>query len=460
MYDVFDASAGVDIDKVDDPYLKQAMMLNDLAMRLSKEDKHAVAISMLHRAATLAPHLAHPWSNLGLLYYRTGEYQKARECLQKSVDMDPDNAAYHGNLGVWESTLGDFRDAERHLTQAMELKKDNHGARWDRSLLYLRQGMWDIGLEEYESRFAHNGPETYPGMPVPTWQGEDLNHKTLYVQGEQGYGDRILFSRYIPWVKNCYPTCKIKVCLGDDLTSLLWEYRKYVEFLPSGIPWPKGEVDYGIWLLSLPKMVGKILPEPGLIRKRILSDHTTCKLPPPLLPAIKVGIAWTGSPTMKRNIDRKIPLEKFLPLAEDPRVQLYSFQCGEGRESLYRLGAENIIVDLSDELEKGGWVKTALAMQSCDLIITTCTSIAHLAGSLRTIPTWTLLCADPYWIWGREGDRTLWYPNMRLIRQKTLGDWNSVFTEIKADLTNFVESRFQKHISANTEVNEPLRLSA
>jgi hypothetical protein len=95
---------------------------------------------------------------------------------------------------------------------------------------------------------------------------------------------------------------------------------------------------------------------------------------------LKVGIAWTGNPEQSRNHERSIPLEKMLTLAEDPTVVLYSFQVGAGSTDIEKFDAGQLIFPLGPEFEQHGLVAAGVAMLEMDLIITVCTSTAHLGG--------------------------------------------------------------------------------
>lgn len=428
----------------------QSQQLNDAAMGIF--DKHpeeggAAALSMLRRALALRPHQAETWSNLGLVLWRQGRVEEAGEALHKAVTLHPDRATFRANLGVFCGTVGKVEEAEVELKEATRLDPDNLAAVWDLGLLYLRNGDWKRGLALYDIRRKHRGPKFYPELPAPLWRGEDLSGKVIYIQGEQGIGDRFLFSRYLSWVKATWPTCRIVVCLYDPMINLFWEFRGIVEFLPQGVPWPK-DLDYSCFLCSLPEIHGTTLdnvpPDPGYLRKRIQigRDATNCNLPKPSLPALKIGICWTGNPEQIRNSDRTIPLERLLPFTENTRLAFYSFQCSPGNQDLQRLCAGDLICDLSKDIEKEGWVGTGIALMEMDLLITVCTSVVHLAGAIG-IPTWALLCADPYWIWGKSGDTTPWYPtDMRLFRQRTFGDWQPVLDDVQAELSKLADAAF------------------
>lgn len=434
-----------------DPAVDQAERLNDAAMSIADSGDFGVeitAISMLKRALFLCPTQAKSWSNLGLLYWRTGQIDKAEPMFAESVRLDPESYVFQGNLGIFLGAVGRSREAIVHLEEAMRLDPDNLGPRWDRALLLLRNGNWREGLAEYDIRREHRGQGLYPTLPVPLWQGEDLSGKCLYIQGEQGIGDRFLFGRYFAWVHETWPSCKIMACVHDSMVNIFWEFRHFVTFLPLGVPWPDG-MDYAIFLCSLPQMhqstQDNIPPDPGLFRKRILDarTRTTVAIPTPTMPSLKVGICWTGNPQQARNFDRSIPLELLLPLAEHPKVIIYSFQGSPGQSDIKRLHAGDLFCDLGPQIEKEGWVGTGIALMEMDLIITVCTSIAHLAGVLQ-IPTWTMLCGDPYWVWQRSGDTTPWYPSMKLFRQRKLGEWQPVIDQVRSELSQLADEFVSK----------------
>jgi hypothetical protein len=224
----------------------------------------------------------------------------------------------------------------------------------------------------------------------------------------------------------------VTVCFSHLVTPLLWEYHEIVEFVPMATPLPN--VDYHAFIGSIPRFYFRendtVPLDPGYVKKRI-EPCTHFRIPEPgAHPAYKIGIAWTGNPNQERNDERSIPLRQLLRVAEDPRVWLYGLQVGSPTREIYELAADSIICNLDSELQEHGFVGTGVAIQQCDLVITCCTSTAHIAGALGK-PTWVLLCKDPYWIWNYgESTTTPWYPSIRLFRQKNVGDWKAVLNEV------------------------------
>ena len=132
------------------------------------------------------------------------------------------------------------------------------------------------------------------------------------------------------------------------------------------------------------------------------------------------------------------------PIANLPNVTLVNLQKNHGAEQLEELKSQVPVVILDGLDESGGaFMDTAAVMQHLDLIIACDTSIAHLAGALGR-PVWLPLSTGADWRWLRNRNDSPWYPTMRLFRQKTLGDWDSVFAEMAAELKTQLASAAPK----------------
>ena len=154
----------------------------------------------------------------------------------------------------------------------------------------------------------------------------------------------------------------------------------------------------------------------------------------------KIGICWQGA-TTKMDAGRSFPVEEFFPLSQIPQVRLVSLQKGEGEAQLLTLPEGMQVQALGDAFDAGpnAFLDTAAVMEGLDLVITSDTAVAHLAGALGR-PTWVALQYVPDWRWLLDRDDSPWYPTMRLFRQPKLGDWKSVFQEIRQALIERMQS--------------------
>jgi hypothetical protein len=143
----------------------------------------------------------------------------------------------------------------------------------------------------------------------------------------------------------------------------------------------------------------------------------------------RIAINWRGREGRGAFRRRDIPLELFLALADLPNVKLISLQKG-GAQSGLASGLP--IYDPGDDFDqsRGAFMDTAAIMRNVDLVITSDTSIPHLAGALG-VPVWVALPRVPDWRWLLNRSDSPWYPTMRLFRQKTMADWRCVFSEIQ-----------------------------
>jgi hypothetical protein len=180
---------------------------------------------------------------------------------------------------------------------------------------------------------------------------------------------------------------------------------------------------FGTTLETIPSRVPYLEPEPSAVAawRARLGDHERL-----------IGIRWQGS-TGRADAGRSFGLHHFERLARIPGVRLVSLQKGPGSEQLRELPPNWRVQDLGDDFEPGGpdaFLDVAAVLQSLDLVITSDTSIAHLAGALAR-PTWVALKQVPDWRWLLDREDSPWYPSMRLFRQQRPGDWAGVFERMR-----------------------------
>jgi hypothetical protein len=270
---------------------------------------------------------------------------------------------------------------------------------------------------------------------APHWQGEDLAGRDIVVYGEFHFGDIIQFVRFLPLLSR--RGAKVSLACHNKLTRLFRALKPNVSFLdPSEARRP---FDFQCALMSLPLWLGIELSSvpnqtPYLAAEENLVIHWKNKVG---ARGFKIGIAWEGRP--QRAVDRrKFALAEFAPLARIPGVRLISLQKEFGVEQLEELPA-GLTVETLGEFDDGpdAFIDTAAVMESLDLIVTSDTSIAHLAGALGR-PTWVALKNVPDWRWLLDRDDSPWYPTLRLFRQETSGDWTSVLANMERELRSLV----------------------
>jgi tetratricopeptide (TPR) repeat protein len=366
-------------------------------------------------------------NDLGLALRQAGWLEDAAAALQRAVKQAPGDAAALGNLAGVLKELAQLDAAEDCYRTALGQHPEDPVLHVNLGVLLLLAGKFGPGWAEYEWRFRA-GAAQVPSCSQPRWNGEDLAGRTLLIRAEQGLGDTIQFCRYVP-IAAQRGEVLLEVQPGlRRLVSGVWDERRIVtvgEALPP----------FDVWcpLLSLPHLLGLAAPAPPYLKadaeraaawQARLGTHGR-----------RIGIAWQGNPASAAERGRSVPAEEFLPLAKVPGVRLISLQKHHGVDQLASLPDGLRIETLGDEFDAGpeAFLDTAAVMQSLDLIVTSDTAMAHLAGALGR-PVWVALQHVPDWRWLLEGETCRWYPTMRLFRQPKRGDWASVFARIAACL--------------------------
>jgi hypothetical protein len=154
--------------------------------------------------------------------------------------------------------------------------------------------------------------------------------------------------------------------------------------------------------------------------------------------AFRVGLVWAGRREFPQNEQRSVRLAQYSPLFDVDGVAFFSLQKGPDADQIATLGRPIFgwVDDCKDILDTAG------LMQNLDLVVTVCTSVAHLAGALGR-PVWLLNRFQSEWRWMLEREDSPWYPTMRIFRQETAGDWDRVIARVPSALKNAVASRLE-----------------
>jgi Glycosyltransferase family 9 (heptosyltransferase) len=200
---------------------------------------------------------------------------------------------------------------------------------------------------------------------------------------------------------------------------------------------------------TIPAPIPYLHPEPNLVSKwaaRLGND------------GFRIGIGWHGNKFI--NLQRSIPLECFAPLSAISGVRLISLMKDQDSLEIETVGGEFTIEGFGDDFDSGSdsFLDCAAVMKNVDLIVTSDTAIAHLAGALGR-PVLLALKHVPDWRWFMQLTDCPWYPTMRLFRQPEKGDWKSVFEQIASCVGELVTKRSPK-LMENSQQTATLAIPA
>lgn len=414
-------------------YLNRGISLQELK-------QYESAVASYDKAIALKPDYAEAYSNRGISLQELKHLDAAVASYDKAIACNPSLAKIHSNKGVLLQELKKLDEAVASYDKAIALKPNFADAYANKSLLLLLVGDLDMGFKLNEYRWEREDKlKLKRNFSQPLWLGnESLSGKIILLHAEQGLGDTIQFCRYIKMVADL--GAKVILEVQRPLVQLLKNLIGVSTLIAKGDV--LHEFDFHCPLLSLPLAFHtnlKSIPftesyleaEPQRVvywKERLNSDR------------LKIGIVWQGSHGNKIDIGRSFDLSLFAKFSALPNVQLISLQKGYGSEQMKNMPQGMEVMDLGEEFDAdGAFLDTAAIMMNLDLVITSDTAMAHLAGALG-VKAWVVLKYVPDWRWMLDRADSLWYPSLTLYRQQKMDDWLTIFDQLLLDITLIGES--------------------
>jgi tetratricopeptide (TPR) repeat protein len=386
------------------------------------------AAASFRRALELAPELPEAHLSYGILLYQSGDVRGAMRHYDAALRSRPGFAPALLNLGFAHEQLGEAGEARACYARAIEADPGYAEAHVNHALQSLLAGEFEQGWREYEWRWklpAWRGLQPLAG--VPRWNGEPLEGRTIVLYAEQGFGDVLQFARYA------------RLVAGRGATVVLRCQPKLAAVLASvpGVSMAvasEGELppcDLSCSLLSLPRIFGTTLAtipaevpyirsDPAKAarwRERLDADRAT----------LRIGLHWATDSAMAGSSAKSLALSELAALGGVEGAVFYSLQRGAAASEARQPPAGMQIRSLEGELRD--FSDDAALLANLDLVISIDTATAHLAGAMG-VAVWTLIRHPAEWRWQSSGERTPWYPTMRLFRQGAGKGWEHVVPRV------------------------------
>lgn len=383
------------------------------------------------------------WFNLAMSYKGLQEWEKAYMAYNKSLEINPEGYESYFNLAYLALNENNPQKAVEYYKKALKIKPDDWEAVYFLSLAQMQAKDYSEGLKNFESRLCRRSAivsqkKIYPNLMTekPEWKGEDLRDKVLFTYYEAGFGDILMFYRYMPILTSMCKKVIIKP--QKELAPLFRENSYGAEVLEIFDFEKEMNFDYHIPFLSVPHVLGLkgedifvhhddgyLTANPAKVdyyKKKYFDNDK-----------FKVGIKWQGNTYY--DSERVLKVEDFYELFELENTQFYSCQTFDGVEEFEKIKQKYDVVDLGSTFSN--FSDTAGALANMDLIISNDTSLVHLAGAMKKT-CWVLLPHMYNWRWHTDLTRCDWYDSVKIFRQESTGDWLSVFGAVKKELVKLL----------------------
>lgn len=394
--------------------------------------RYGIGIHLLEAAMKRGMRQSDVLSNLGIAYKNSGLNDKARQCFEESVRTNPTGPALANYSGLLIES-GQDEKCKAVCKRAIDLSPEHPIAHWNLSLALLAEGQWDKAWDEYEYGLHESVQRVDRKLgDVPYWDGTKGVKVAVY--GEQGIGDEIMFASMLPdlmkqnkVVLECHK--RLKTLFEKSFPGLEVHADREAE-VPE---WVEGQdFEYRASIGSLGKYFRRS-------RESFPGTPYLKAEPLPKGQKFRVGISWTGGMKAGRIQKRSVPLSWWKSILNVPEVEFVSLQYTDAKEELGLMKAMGYDIKTMDEYVKAeDYYETARLVASCDLVISVCTSVIHLAGALG-VPCWVMTPKHPAWRYQNEGGMP-WYRSVRLYRQPSIemDAWMPVVERIGSDLADLV----------------------
>jgi hypothetical protein len=340
------------------------------------------------------------WLDMAILYFSQGKRDLWRKALNEYEKIYPDCLRLSYNNGWKEMHDGNFKGLEQFVEAGRAI-----GA----------FGNWKI-----------------PQMKCPRWDGKtDLTNKSIVLWGEGGQGDQVIGLRAASWLSKLGAT--VTAAVSEPLLTL----ARRVPGISASVERESSHLigcDFYIQAMSAPYVCDKTWETlwPG---KYINAPSENIQLWDRIIPSksgeLNVAFRWRGNPAYEEDVLRWFPPELMLELSNIPNINFYSIQKDDPQ------CLPTNVTDLEPLLSS--WDCTTQVISRMDLVISACTSVAHVSAAMN-IPTWVMVPVAHYYPWARPGEETQWYPSVRLFKQEKYGEWKKPFSNVRTKLNELIKN--------------------
>jgi len=438
-------------------FLKQALQLrpnsleanHNLGMALEKTGSLNDALTRYKYALQINSESAPTLNNIGNVFRELGLLEKSRDSLLAAIKINPDYAEAFNNLGWTYYCLRQFQKANDCFEKALEINPNLVETKYNLGLSQLMQGDFENGWLNYEYRTQQpNYKKRELPLDRPQWSGnESIDKKIIYIHSEQGLGDTFQFSRYLKLLADYGATILFEP--GIALLPLFQAQNYPVQLIKPGDVIPN--YDFHCPLMSLPlafRTTVETIPNatpyiyPNKNKEKGWCERLS-KISGP-----KVGLVWNGGFRANQpelwevNNRRNIPFE-LMSQINVPNIQFFSLQKGVEAEQILSNTKDHYWPDHTQNFhnftgELYDFSDTAALIANLDLVISVDTSTAHLAGAMNK-PVWILNRHDNCWRWLESGERSPWYPSVKLYRKNYGEGWENIVQQVRQDLLKYFQ---------------------
>ncbi len=390
-------------------------LLSDLYLR---KEYNGLAINLLTNLLQNKPKHSQAWCNLGVGFRKENAYDNAKAAWMKAIEIAGETVEVCSNLAGLYSDRAQPEKAIEWCDKALKIAPDNTESKWQKALALLTMRRWNEGWDLYESRTELPTWDSRKTIDAPRWDGKEVEH--LYIHGEQGIGDEVMFASMLPYVTNAK---RVTIEVNPALAGLIKQtWPEYTVITKESEATEK--YDAKIPIGSLNRMFSKfnegayLSPDPD--RVKFYRGELEKLGPGPY-----VALTWMGGMKATRIEDRSFNLETLRPIMN--AYTCVSAQYSHTNPMIEQEREAAGLAKINDQCIGRDLAEQAALFAAVDAVVTVQQTAVHVAGAVGA-NTYAMIGSHPHWRYGVEGSKLPWYDSVRLIRQKD--EWSKVVSVV------------------------------
>jgi len=348
-------------------------------------------------------------------------FLKVLNIYKKKLKQNKNNYLIYYNIGCFFLNLGKINQAYYYLKKSIKLNPLHHSTLWNISICALSLKDFKTGFKLYDYRFKKNSVEIENFKKLKTPENIlEIQNKSILIWSEQGLGDTIQFSRFVIDLLNF--TKKITLLVNNKLKKILTNLDTNINVIDyESLDFSKYELQIPIGslpkLLNIQKLKDINFYKLNLNNREVGKNFDNNKF--------NVGIAWSGNPNYAKDEYRSVSFQTIKKIFFLKNVNFYKLSQNKKNIEETKYSFYPNLYDFSDK----SFYEIACLMHNLDLVVSTDTSIIHLAG-IMNIKSFLLLNFNSDWRWFDDIQTTHWYPSIKIFKQNKIDSWEDVIDKV------------------------------
>lgn len=388
-----------------------------------RQEMNGLAINLLSNLLRDNPKNSDAWCNLGIAFRKENFYKEAKSAYLQAIKNGKETVEICSNMAGLYADRAQPEEALKWCDKALKIDPNNVSAKWQKALAVLTMRKWEEGWRLYESRQLLESWDSRDTIDCPIWDGRDVNH--LYIHGEQGVGDEVMFASNLTHVTNAK---NVTIEVNPKVEKLIkLSFPNWNVITKEA----QGDYDAKIAIGSLCNLYGKFNDAPYLKPdpERVAFYRSELKK---LGEAPYIAVTWLGGLKATRVEDRSISVKSLKPILDE-------FTCVSAQyNSNPVIEQERLEVGLhkiNDECVGGDLAEQAALFAAVDAVVTVQQTAVHVAGAVGA-KTYAMIGEHPHWRYGLDGNKLPWYRTVELFRQKSGAALKDVVNDVLLKLKN------------------------